>query len=353
VAALAALAGVEAGERRDRHARLWKERRVGDGVADLVGAVEAIDIQSVVQVEAIVENAVTGAKHGFGSPQAALRRSNAPGEADTRRPIAVIGDVVLHFIAQAEAQRDVGLHAPIVLNERAGVELRAVDQRISGGELKLIGGAAFRRDLRKRQSGGDSLLHDLVGGDVQEIELAAEVIGLIVGDARFAKANAELDEVHAVRDGSVILQLVVVLVDEIVDHGAAAGEGVGHRDIQNRVVAQRVVAIVIELKARLVDGGGVHHLGFDQVHALIGGRGGLRAAAAGDAGHRHARRQTGAADALIGAAGLIERITPVERDIGRQLIGEARAQSIAGVGRDHREALLHRQQRNWIENHGV
>ncbi len=61
-----------------------------------------------------------------------------PGESDARRPIVPVVNVGLGFEAQAQAQREVGLHAPVVADKCADIHLIYVHQRTAGvdGELR-------------------------------------------------------------------------------------------------------------------------------------------------------------------------------------------------------------------------
>src|SRR5581483_6257276 len=101
---------------------------------------------------------------------------DAPSQADARSEVALIADVVLNFVAQAEAESEAWLQAPVVLHEKSRVNLAFAQQRISRRDGELAGSAARGDDLRKRNVLRDALLHDRVRSQVEERELAGEII---------------------------------------------------------------------------------------------------------------------------------------------------------------------------------
>ncbi len=88
---------------------------VGDGVLlNQAGAVsKALRSLHILVAEAVVKDAKSPAKHGFGT-RVVFALSRRPGKSEARRPVVLVVNIRLHFIAQPQTQSQVGLHAPIV-----------------------------------------------------------------------------------------------------------------------------------------------------------------------------------------------------------------------------------------------
>ena len=116
-----------------------------DGVLQLIEAVVQGGLFEHGQADAIVEDADAAADHGLLPP--VLGVAGRPGEPDARRNIFVIADQGLHFIAKTHAESQIGLNAPVVLNERAGVPANRADVRLAGLNAETRRTAAERLDL--------------------------------------------------------------------------------------------------------------------------------------------------------------------------------------------------------------
>ena len=108
-----------------------KERRVLNEELLLNGSVLQFLLQDQVVGKAIIENAVTRTQHGlrgFVLPVSI----QTPGNVDPRREIAVISQIVLHFITQPRAQRQVWTDPPVVLEKERAVKPSDVGSGIPG-----------------------------------------------------------------------------------------------------------------------------------------------------------------------------------------------------------------------------
>src|SRR5579884_1807572 len=111
------------------------ERRRIDDVGLLRASVQPLSLQDEILREAVVEDAVAGAQYRFGSRTFS---SESPGNADSRREIAVIVDRALSLIAQAITQRQIRPRFPIVFGIHTQIEESVRDQRLAGGDRKLV-----------------------------------------------------------------------------------------------------------------------------------------------------------------------------------------------------------------------
>ena len=126
-----------------------QQRRIGDDVRNLGLAVEAVGVEHVAGFEAVVEEAEAAADDGF-SVAAGAARVRRPGEADTRRPIAIVGNVGLRFPTQAEAQGEVLPDFPIVLHKGAEIQLIKAEVGIALRDGEAAGATAIGQDFALR-----------------------------------------------------------------------------------------------------------------------------------------------------------------------------------------------------------
>ena len=75
-------------------------------------AVEAFRLQDLPGLESVIENPVAAPNDNF---RRSTPAAHSPGETQSRGPVAVVVDGVLGFEAEAAAERDIGLQAPVVL----------------------------------------------------------------------------------------------------------------------------------------------------------------------------------------------------------------------------------------------
>src|SRR5262249_27908849 len=106
------------------------ERGVIDRVLQLRVAVVQSGLLEGAEADAVVEEAEAAADDGLLPP--VLRASGRIGESDARGPVAMIAEQRLPFVAQAEAESEVGAHAPVVLNEWTRVPTHHADVRCAG-----------------------------------------------------------------------------------------------------------------------------------------------------------------------------------------------------------------------------
>ncbi len=128
------------------------EIRIGEQVLLLGDPVVALRGENVAQREAIVKHAETRADHAFRAPGSGSR-AGRPSDADTRRPIAMVADIGLRLVAQAQVERDIRTNAPVVADECSRVELMHADVGDTGRDAELRRSAAQRRGLRGREPG--------------------------------------------------------------------------------------------------------------------------------------------------------------------------------------------------------
>src|SRR5579859_2174483 len=142
--------GILPGRKRRDGRQIRIERRVVNGVLELVDAVVERRRFEQSQADAVVEHAEAAANDGLLT--AVLRTAGSPREAEARRKIAMAADERLLFVTQPHAERKVRADAPVVLHERTGVPADLADVRLAGlnGEARRT--AAERLDLRLRQS---------------------------------------------------------------------------------------------------------------------------------------------------------------------------------------------------------
>jgi hypothetical protein len=145
------------------------------------------------------------------------------------------------------------------------------------------------------------------------------------------KPSPELDEVRAMRDGGVILPLVIPDVGRVPRKTAARSEGVQHGNIQLRIHADRIRVVLEILEPRFIDGRRIHNLRFGQLHHLIpsvAGIGGVRKIESADAG-------------LILFVPM-PGIAALQRNVRGQLIIDARADRVKRIRRDDGVSLRRR-----------
>src|SRR5579864_861841 len=147
----------------------------------LVDAVLAFRIQDVRHRKAVVKQAVSSAQR-----ERRLLRPEVPREAKTRRNIAVIRDVVLNLVTQSVAQREFGLHLPVVLKEQPEVRHAGDRGGIPRGQGELAGSSARSTNLLRSQSLFQPLLRNLVGIERSECVLPIKVRCGVAGFARTA-----------------------------------------------------------------------------------------------------------------------------------------------------------------------
>ena len=138
-------------------------------------------------------------------------------EGHARRPVAVIGDVILRLPAQASGEREVLVYLPVVLDEERAVEDVGLECGGTGGVDQLAGVVA------------EAVPGVHKGRDRGEGETAVEVAVVRRGIAIVAQPCAELDGLCALGQGREILQLEVIGVGVRLLIGvAASGKDAGH-----------------------------------------------------------------------------------------------------------------------------
>src|SRR5579871_312337 len=135
----------KSGKRRNRWNRGVKSR-VADNILLLHDTVEARGGENVAESEAIIEDTEATPKHCLRRPVGASARR--PCHCNPGRPIPMIVDVGLRFIAQAEAEREIGAQLPVIAEERRDVELAHGERWLPGSERELARAAAEQADLR-------------------------------------------------------------------------------------------------------------------------------------------------------------------------------------------------------------
>src|SRR5215469_5608098 len=163
----------------------------------------------------------------------------------------MVGNIVLRFKAEPSTQRDIRPYAPIVLDIDPGVEKRDRRAGYSSSNRIFVGPSAVRgRRLASRDIIHGRLIRSARSEDVGAIELRIRAV--CVRD--FAQASAELDDVFAVYNRSVILYFVVVRIVELGTLAVAARIEESF-DVNSRGGTLRALIrhVVQELKARFVD----------------------------------------------------------------------------------------------------
>ena len=75
--------------------------------------------------------------------------AESPGHADAGREVALVVNIGLCFVAEAEAQGHAGNDAPVVLHVGGDIHLIDIEKRLAGGDHILKRSAPFGEDLRK------------------------------------------------------------------------------------------------------------------------------------------------------------------------------------------------------------
>ena len=140
--------------------RAWKPCRVagtgtsgkksGSGTTSLLlhETVEALRGQRIAESETVIEDTEAGAQDGFW----ALLRAAAgrPCKRDTGSKIAPVVDIRLCLVAEAEAEREVRPHPPLVAREDAHIHLVHRKFRRASIDGELRGASAERANHRRR-----------------------------------------------------------------------------------------------------------------------------------------------------------------------------------------------------------
>ena len=347
------------GQRRDIRVKRGVVHRVGE----LVHAVVQNGVLIRPGADAIVKEADAAADDGLLPP--ALGLAGRPREADARSDIAVIGDKVLHFIAQTQAQREVRAQAPVVLYERTGVPADAADvghpalyveaRRSAAQLLDLRAGEARLLQLQEKlvlrqrsegpgERGAARIRHDVVARiqhrdqTADETEPAAETRLALTRVALTADPHAEAYGVYSAQHRGVVLQFVMMVQGMIVPPVVTAGrESAGDAERGNQV-ALRVGEIPGSLETRFV-----HHLRAENGRL---GEHQFLAVAHGAVGNlRQRRRQSGAAES--GVVAMVEMLFKARDQgvVGAQLVIHPRLDGRVGAGRHQRVVVVQNVQR--------
>ena len=111
-------------------------------------AVEALRGQRIAEPETVVEDAEARAQHGLRALLAAA--AGRPGKRETGRKIAPVVDIGLRLVAQAQVEREIRPHAPLVAREDSHIHLVHRKFGRAGIDGELRGAAAERADHRRR-----------------------------------------------------------------------------------------------------------------------------------------------------------------------------------------------------------
>ena len=198
-------------------------------------------------------------------------------------------DVGLRLVAQARAEGEVLMHAPVVLNEAAKVHLANARLRVAAIDRELCCPAAERAYLCGRQASalqekcatvafdaGDGHENNLAVGITDKLivriklrceaaaedERAAEVRGRDIVEMHAAQAHAEFERVLSQRERGVVLQLPAIFIGEgEANLRSSADERFLDVDGRDGIIAALIGATMDVLKARLVDHLLVEHCG--------------------------------------------------------------------------------------------
>ena len=298
-------------------------------------AVVALRSDDIGERETIVENPEPGAQHGFGTRVLGIA-ARRPGNRQTWSEIAPVVNICLRLIAQSKAERDVGLHSPIIANKRSQIRLMHRQPGLAGVEGELRRSAP--RDAKQ------SLLITLDGA---ENECAVEVVRRDVVFQIAPQADAVFPDVRAFRRRRIVLQLESILrVVRLAKLRAPVVESSDHFNLGSVAFRQPMARAAEILEARLIDAVAEHGrfrglYGLIQIAVVIAARGQVE------------RSDTGAIN-----VGLRDGIADLQRIVAVQSIVDARA----GASKNLRDfvnteirldAQRLRAQRNGIDDRAV
>src|SRR6185369_14025873 len=188
-----------------------------------VHAVQAVRLQRVVFIEAVVKEAGAETNHH-------LRRSRAvgcagrPGDCESGREVVSAVCVRLCLVTQPITKRQVRLDAPIILNEHTVIGLADVCKRITRVDTKLRRAATRRAYLTRRESLLEHTHRQLITFDTRQTKTAgeapatAEVSLALVVDVDVPDATTELDRVRAHLPRGEVVQLPTLALVKGIAH---------------------------------------------------------------------------------------------------------------------------------------
>ena len=242
---------------RGRHG--GKECRTEYQVRLLIHAVVAQAVQRDVERDAIEEGPEAGAQHGPGRPVGA--GIEAPRDGDARRPIAAASEVALHFVAQSDAEGEVGAGAPIVGEEEARIGL--THEGFGRARVAAELGCSGARQLQERR---------LVLREGIEDVGAGEIVDGGVVEPRLSHAAAPPQAMLAAREERRIGELPIVGERRGIALRRAAGGEAPSTLIAGVSLAASVMRRLErkESRARLVDGLRVDYEVLGGLYGLLG-----------------------------------------------------------------------------------
>ena len=189
---------------------------VGHGGLLLIHAVEPDRLQHVAFAEPVIEPSVAAADHSARGFVAV--RAGRPRKRKTRRPVSMVADPVLRFVAQAIAQGEVGACLVVVLEIHTEIEIIHAQRGVSRCD------AVLRRGIRSVGL-ATCCCGCQAGIRISSVESGVGVTGIVCD----AQPPAEVNGVRALGHHGVVLQFIAILV---IAHRpravAAAGERALH-----------------------------------------------------------------------------------------------------------------------------
>src|SRR5262249_49329462 len=120
-------------QRRDRR-RFGEEIRIADYVLLLRESIKALCGERVADAEPVIKESESNADH---SRLFRSLRARSPCYADPRSEVAMIVDVCLRFVAQAQAPSHVRAHPPVIGDKPGGIHLTSGDLGCSRADAEL------------------------------------------------------------------------------------------------------------------------------------------------------------------------------------------------------------------------
>src|SRR6202049_3593670 len=225
----------------------------------LIETIEPVGVEHERVREAIVKNPEA-------QPQDGLRRGifgpEAPSESKPRREIGMIMDIVLSLKTQPQAEGHIGPQAPVILSVQPEVELFDANDSRNGIAVNM-------REARPAAN-VELARHVGIQTELRKSEQAVEIGVRVVRHAIRWQGSPEFQEVFAQRHGSVVLQLVLILVvPNIAGTVAAAGERAENRHGRSECLRNLTIAVTLILEAGLIDRPRAQDLGVADLQNLL------------------------------------------------------------------------------------
>src|ERR1051326_3146659 len=94
-------------------------------------------ILAMTLLKTVIKDAEAGADNGFRC--GIFLAAQTPGKSDARRPIAIVADAVLRFIAQTVAESHVRANLPVIFSVNPDIHKGVFRKRVTGKDRELRG----------------------------------------------------------------------------------------------------------------------------------------------------------------------------------------------------------------------